>query len=479
MPGVPSGRACDGCRKTKKKCDEKQPACSRCIRLKIPCVGSGQKRYKFMEENRFPKSPNSDDGVVERRTLAMNQVQFFAASPSPTPSNGLTQLSTAFIHTIKRTTDLRYNLWWAFGMFLEDVPPRLGSNEALDHSVDALTSAHASFSINRVPSVDALAKYSRALKSLRSCLDDPATAQSSSTLGAVMVLLSCQGFIGGRARGSFTGHAEGATRILKARKQFIPRDEFERKVFLSLRGTVFLSLLMVLFKLFEGLFNHKISLSPHEWDNLVASELDRGTPDGQILHYLSRAPGIMRRGKEELRLGHDITEIRNETRSIYEACKTILAELKARDAAGTLPGVGPTSSAIATILHAHVQRTYGIGLAIVVFFNCMLGALDPNDKLLAPEMTYFAREVVSLAYRSAIYRPIGAAYIIVVLHVALAATTDPQMRELLQHTMGEYQKDKLFGTETLGMRDELENTARHMRFGMAPPPDSIVETIDI
>lgn len=236
---------------------------------------------------------------------------------------------------------------------------------------------------------------------------------------------------------------------------------------------------MVLFKLFEGLFNRNISLSPQEWDDLVANKLDGETPEAQTLQYLSRAPSILRRGKEALRLGHDITGIRNETRSIYEACKTILDELKARDTAGTLPGVGPTSPAMTTILHAHVQRTYGIGLAITIFFNGMISALDPNDNLLASETIYLAHEVVSLAYRSEIYRPIGAGYLVIVLHIALARTTDPPTRELLEYAIEEFQKDKIFGTDKLGTRDELENTARLMRFGMTPLADTIADTIDI
>ncbi len=36
----------------------------------------------------------------------------------------------------------------------------------------------------------------------------------------------------------FTGHAEGAAKILKARKNCAPRDAFERLLLLSLRGPV-------------------------------------------------------------------------------------------------------------------------------------------------------------------------------------------------------------------------------------------------
>ncbi|KAH8690741.1 hypothetical protein BGW36DRAFT_389250 [Talaromyces proteolyticus] len=49
MPGVPTSTGCNTCRKQKKKCDEKQPSCSRCLRLQVPCIGSGTRRFKFHE----------------------------------------------------------------------------------------------------------------------------------------------------------------------------------------------------------------------------------------------------------------------------------------------------------------------------------------------------------------------------------------------------------------------------------------------
>jgi hypothetical protein len=155
-------------------------------------------------------------------------------------------LAGGFIATIKRTTDLRYNLWWSFGLWLEDVPKRLGTNEALDRAVDTLTTAHSNFSCNRGPSVEALAKHSRALRTLSVYLDDKVHAQSSSTLSAVMILLICQLFLGPSNR-KFSGHAEGAAAILKARKNFGPRDAFEAKLFLSMRGSVVRLILFLCF----------------------------------------------------------------------------------------------------------------------------------------------------------------------------------------------------------------------------------------
>jgi len=221
----------------------------------MKCVGSGMQRFKFQEEKRFspPKrgNPNnsSEDAISTSLThVSSNHVSTTRAiqhiymriapgTPSSGLSNRLTNLTNAFIQTINRSTDLRYNLWWAFGAFMEDVPCRLGSNDALDCAIDAVTTAHRDFCSRHNASVDALAKYSKALRTLRIYLDDTFHAQSSNTLCAVTVLLICQMFLG-QSTQYWSGHAEGAASILKARTDFGPRDMFEQKLFLSLRGMV-------------------------------------------------------------------------------------------------------------------------------------------------------------------------------------------------------------------------------------------------
>lgn len=104
----------------------------------------------------------------------------------------MTVLAHAFVKSIKLSADLRYNLTWAYGGFLEDIPRRLGTSEALDASVDAVVTAHSHFSVHKSVSVEALKKYSHALSKLRTYLDDPPKARAPETLCAVMILLICQ-----------------------------------------------------------------------------------------------------------------------------------------------------------------------------------------------------------------------------------------------------------------------------------------------
>lgn len=182
--------------------------------------------------------PRVENGYLVPQKNGTVYVPMPPASPLLTaPSTEISLLTVRFGQIIKRSTDPRYNVWWSFGPFLEDVPRRLGANEALDRAIDVLTESHADVCNKRVGSVAALTKYSSALRTLRVYLEDPHHARDSNTLCAVMVLLIAQMFLG-TTNQVWSGHTEGAAQILRARRSFGPRDEFERKLFMSLRGSV-------------------------------------------------------------------------------------------------------------------------------------------------------------------------------------------------------------------------------------------------
>ncbi|OQD60255.1 hypothetical protein PENPOL_c025G00235 [Penicillium polonicum] len=452
MPGVPTGRACDACRKQKKKCDERQPACGRCLRLKVGCVGSGQQRFTFKQQQFSPKSNQSGQMTLapRSRSRSTEEEKCSIEIPRTYPSNSMTSLMNSFVGAIKRSTDLRYNMWWSFGIFLEDVPRRLGSNEALDRAVDAVTTAHAGFCTHQPVSTKALAKYSYALKTLRVYLDDPLQASASSTLCAVMILLLCQTFIGNNGQ-MLSGHAQGAASILHARKNFGPRDDFERKLFLSLRGSV----------LFEGLYNDAIDLTPEEWDALVNNDFDQDEPSGQILRCLARAPVIMKRGKQAIRDGEDLIPLTMEARPIYEKCKLLLGELKARTVdfetseLSTMP-----ETFMARILRAHYLRTHGIGLAITAFFNCILQALDPSDYACIIESRSLVEDTLIHAQKANVYRPVGAGYVIMCLSAAWAVTADPQLRSMVEVALIDYHGD-FVNRSYVDIRRELERASEN------------------
>lgn len=231
MPGVPSGRGCDACRRQKKKvrvgppsasvlnqsprprsvvcqrassdtlqCDQGKPACARCTRLRIQCVGSGQRRFKFKEQNVIVTSKtgqtslstrdsDSSGAVASRKTSKSpsHAVVFQFAGPPVVPRGNKT--TSAFV-SLLQITDLRYSLD-AFGDILHYLPRRLGTSHVLDDSVEALICAYSSYH-SRHEHIKALTAYVKVIKTLRNALIDPVQSGKVETLCAVYVVMVCQ-----------------------------------------------------------------------------------------------------------------------------------------------------------------------------------------------------------------------------------------------------------------------------------------------
>jgi hypothetical protein len=209
MPGVPSGRGCDACRKQKKKvrlfkllrkfalaesatqCDQVRPACSRCGRLKIPCVGAGERRFKFKDQSVVVKSTKHVGKPIGRRELSPTSeyISDVDVALLSIPYNETMRIANAFISTLE-VSDLRYSVSY-YGAFLKYVPQRLGTNQALDAAVQALASASSCLR-TRENSTQVLVQYGNALKALRLSLSDPLKAESPETLCAIYLVMICQ-----------------------------------------------------------------------------------------------------------------------------------------------------------------------------------------------------------------------------------------------------------------------------------------------
>lgn len=109
--------------------------------------------------------------------------------PSASPSNDLTVLTSRFLSALS-VTDIGYDLT-IYGAFFNDVPRRLGRNEALDASVRALVTALPSLHSHQ-QSPEMFKTYAAALSCLRNCLDNPANGVTPDTLCAVYLIMICQ-----------------------------------------------------------------------------------------------------------------------------------------------------------------------------------------------------------------------------------------------------------------------------------------------
>jgi hypothetical protein len=107
------------------------------------------------------------------------------------PSNQTTIVTHTLVSRLE-ITDLRYDIT-CYGDFLRHIPARLGRNEALDASADALATTFSTLHLAQGnQSVEALTKYGRAIHSLRVCLDNPAKARMPETMCAIYLIMICQ-----------------------------------------------------------------------------------------------------------------------------------------------------------------------------------------------------------------------------------------------------------------------------------------------
>lgn len=195
------------------------------------------------------------------------------------------------------------------------------------------------------------------------------------------------------------------------------------------------------------------------------NEYDRCSPEGRLLHTLSRAPGIMRRARIFLQTASDPTGIQDELWALYQACKLDLSQLKQSSikkdlsTAEALPR-GFHRTWLERLLTVHYDRIYGIGLVITLFFNCMLQALGIHSDAVQTDAYYFTEEILMLAEISESLRPIGSGYLIVCLTTAWAATRDPEQRGRVLAWLHDYQSD--FNYKTSYMQQELQWTAEHL-----------------
>ncbi|KIW72008.1 hypothetical protein PV04_00232 [Phialophora macrospora] len=443
MPGVPSGRGCDACRRQKKKCDLSEHPCPRCRRLTIPCIGLGQRRFKFVHDDKTstnnshatttdalrPEGPETEPHASFIRALEAIRIH-------SSPSNGTTRLAGAFADMIKPTVSIKYNLAWTYGDYLNHVPSRLGVNEALDSATDAFLTAVGTISEYGTGStLLALEKYGRTLASLRKCLDDPVKARAPETLCAILFLWNCQQYLW--MPEGYGRHAEGVAQIIRLRGcAETSQDPFESNLLLSLRAVV----------LFDSLFNGKVHFTDDEWVAMFNSQLYELSPEGQAVQLLTRVPNLMRRTRAALlhtltgdlpatttttttaATGAALPALQTEADALRNDFDRPLTKLRQRwsDYVVTLNSDPPAprkhlSPLVQAIAHCHFLRTYALGLAIAIIINevrlaaaivpgAPTGARAPRAVSAEPvlrESHAFALEIIDLAALAAQYRPLG------------------------------------------------------------------------
>jgi hypothetical protein len=196
--------------------------------------------------------------------------------------------------------------------------------------------------------------------------------------------------------------------------------------------------------LFEGLFNPNISLTPQEWNELVVSELDAGTPEGEMIRNLSLVPDILNRVKTNSDGLAGLLILQAELKSLYTKTRLICDRLQAQVSEienSTTKSIPSPFGLTPRMMHAHTQRFYGIAITITLYMNHALVLMKTLDSSLSEDATRLAFEMMTIAENANTYRPFGAAYVLLGLVAAWMAVDDLSVRLLLETWLEDYCQD--------------------------------------
>ncbi|KAI9041470.1 Zn(II)2Cys6 transcription factor domain-containing protein [Aspergillus affinis] len=420
MPGVPSGRGCEACRRQKKKCDQTKPICSRCSRLNIPCIGSGQRRYKFKDQMVV-----WSDSSARRTTTTTTMTRWDTRDVPRSPQNEMTTATTAMA-TLLNMSDVRYEVIY-YGEFLKDLPRRLGSNAVLDASVMAFTQGYSSIHTHR-PSPEALSSYVHALKTLRFTLEDPAKTRTAETLCGIYLIMICQSWLG-KQDDNYVSHGEAMAHLLSMAVTQDWQGGFLKEMLLTFSVPVIL----------ESTFNPRIKIEP--WFSIFCDKYfpprpSKASPFPSLMfRNLASMPQFIRSPEQH------VFEI-EATYTAMRADMSRLRELLNETSTKLFPTPdAPDPGILAMRTLTRYQAAYGILMALGIMLNRILSEFDPDDANLAADGVYIFDEMMILACEAARHRPLGSAYMPLCLASAWGATTDPMKKAQAMAILEEYQKD--------------------------------------
>ncbi|KAL6827737.1 hypothetical protein V8C40DRAFT_264912 [Trichoderma camerunense] len=248
MAGTPSSRGCDACREQKKKCDALKPACSRCARLQIPCVGAGQRRFMFKVQTAASRSKRPITGSQDHDQETASSSLISVGNPSSPPSNAMTLATGAFVSVLE-VDDPRYDVT-GWTVFLNEIPRRMSTSDLLDASAKTFASTLSAVQSKQPRPVENLSQFGNALHILRGSLVEDKD-QIVDSLCSIYLILLCQGWLS-ESPSQNVNHINGIIILLNRVSDKDWRGEFERQILVTVCMVV----------IFESIANPSIKLSP-------------------------------------------------------------------------------------------------------------------------------------------------------------------------------------------------------------------------
>ncbi|OAR02251.1 hypothetical protein LLEC1_05767 [Akanthomyces lecanii] len=414
MPGVPTFRGCDACHRQKKKCDQASPQCARCARLKIPCTGKGQMRYKFKEQSIT---------FVPAKTPRSKSSSLKSLSPPASPDNEITRLSGRFASALQ-IDDPQFDLK-CFGDWFARIPARMGSSELLDNATETLLDAFDDLRSGQ-QSLKTLSKYGKALKSLTNALQDPQQTKSPYTLCSIFMIMIAQMWASKSAQG-YMSHMEGICHILNSTIDEPWNDSFAHSLRYHLIIPVCIEAMINPNITIDGRYLHvlKTGVGPYQPLNE-----EKGQPIESLdLPYLMRFPYLLR----EPELHHN--EMMREYLRMQTECPFVRRRLM-----DLTNMVKATRKMKAALVRAQIQMgvAYTMQLSFTLVINAFLSAMDPTNIRLQEEALHYSQEAIWITRISGRQLPIGAGFMPAALFSAWVATDDSQVISSIASTMEQY-----------------------------------------
>ncbi|KIH87972.1 hypothetical protein SPBR_08927 [Sporothrix brasiliensis 5110] len=367
MPGVPSSRGCDACRRQKKKELVHRPTL-------LPPLGS-----------------SAQVAVISRLVSALE------------------------------VSDPRFDLS-VYGSFIRDIPQRLGSNPALDAAAASLASTlplvlrrtgtddydKALQPVNRA-TVPMLQEYGRALHSLRTALCDPVAIKAPNTLCALYLVVVTQGWLQGDG-GNLPSHGEAVAMILRSIKRHRQSSwgDFENSVMSTLCFLVVM----------ESFINPRINLDDNLWEmpephGPITSKDEPLNIDSLGNRYLAHVVKLLREPNVyQMELVVAYHRVRLDRTKLSALLATIPATPCPDDKA-----IPPISDALCRV-HLRWQTAFGMLTLVAMRIGSVLSTLVPLPECmdafavldLPGDLHAYRDDIVDVAGQALQYYPLGSSF---------------------------------------------------------------------
>ncbi|KAJ5857674.1 hypothetical protein N7455_008568 [Penicillium solitum] len=267
-------------------------------------------------------------------------------------------------------------------------------------------------------------RFGKSVKALRQSLDNPVEIRSPHTLCAIYLISICQAWLGKYEKQSVS-HGTAIAHLLKIVDISRYKRGFERDLIVTLSVPVIL----------DGICNPRVQMDPSFWSDMMA--LVQQSP--------SSAPDSIPRSTTTLLSLSKFPEYLHHPHSHIPEITAAYTKLQ-EDAQNIYPYLGqPTepASLSSPVLgrRSRHRAAYTVVIALALLLNTILRVLDLENTVLAEESSFFCERIINEADLASCYRPIGAAYAVPCLVVALGTAESPRQLARIEATLTDYQTD--------------------------------------